>query len=416
MSKIQYTAPDSATLVSDEGVLQGAAYKFNFTGTGVTVTVVNGVATVTIPGGALTAMPVADTVFVDTIYGSNVTGLPERLDKPFATIAAARASAATLIPSPTKRIKIVVQSGTYLEQIVLDPYVDYDLGNSIIDLQAGALYTIDDLGVAIDSIIYGNAQINRSTAGTLGCIRTQNAASILKVYCDQINLNVGTGTAIECTDGTQTITANHILLGTNSKAISISAGNQTIFCPKIDSPANEITVECLGGTQIIHGDILNAYGLPSTFDCVTCTTGTQTIYGNITCDFNIAARCVSGLQTIYGNISGGAGITGLIHCDGGTQNIYGDCTGTISIGVIVCTGGVQTINDSRITATANTDAVTQTAGSCIIKDCILIASGTGFDIATGSTVLLYGTNQTPIIVASVHTENVGIMIRDVNVI
>jgi hypothetical protein len=53
--------------------------------------------------------------------GDDATGLVERLDKPFLTIAAARTAATTAFPtrSNAARINIVVEAGTYSENIIL---------------------------------------------------------------------------------------------------------------------------------------------------------------------------------------------------------------------------------------------------------------------------------------------------------
>ena len=96
------------------------------------------------------------TVFVAK-NGSDSTGLAERLDKPFLTLAAARTAAVALSPTSTNRVLIKVFSGTYLEGIVLYDYIDWDLSNAILDLQAGSLATIDDNTVVCNSIVYGNA-------------------------------------------------------------------------------------------------------------------------------------------------------------------------------------------------------------------------------------------------------------------
>ncbi len=73
---------------------------------------------------------VYNTVFVSD-NGSDTTGLVQRPDKPFLTLAAARTAAITLSPTSTKRILIAVLSGRYTEQLVLYNYIDWDLRTSI---------------------------------------------------------------------------------------------------------------------------------------------------------------------------------------------------------------------------------------------------------------------------------------------
>jgi hypothetical protein len=120
-------------------------------------------------------IPVENTVFVMK-NGSDVTGLVERIDKPFLTIAAARTAALAYFTSRTQnaRVKIVVESGHYQESIYIDDFIDYDLGNSIIESVTSNIatiqvnegnYTATTNGVP-NAIIYGNAVIKCSVAST----------------------------------------------------------------------------------------------------------------------------------------------------------------------------------------------------------------------------------------------------------
>lgn len=316
---------------------------------------------------------VANTVFVSK-GGNDSTGVVERLDKPFLTIAAARTALLAYYtggtaPSATNRILVVVFPGTYTEKIVLANYVDWDLTNSVIDLQAGAFYTIDDGSVQCDSIIYGNATIKRTTAGTLGCINISNASTNLTLECDTIT----------CTRGVTIVIDNGIALISTKRGISCSFGaiiqqslgtltiKSDITCSGTGSGATAI-IECLGGTQVIHGDMV--YTGNDTLAFVYCDTGTQTTYGNIISNAQSEALFVgSGTQVHYGNISSSVSAVIPATCSGGTQRIVK--------GRIVTTG-------------TDTDAYRQTGGTVILDGCTLIATGTGNSIADGSTVLIYG--------------------------
>jgi len=68
--------------------------------------------------GASTPIVVPNTVYVST-SGSDTTGTAERLDLPFLTIAAAYTAAVALSPSTSKRISIVLFSGTYAENLTI---------------------------------------------------------------------------------------------------------------------------------------------------------------------------------------------------------------------------------------------------------------------------------------------------------
>lgn len=124
---------------------------------------------------SLTQLVVNNTVFVMK-NGDNSTGLVERMDKPFLTIAAARAAALAYFTSRTQssRVRIVVESGYYQEPIYIDDFIDYDLGNSVIESTSSGIatiqinegnYTATTNGVP-NAIIYGNATLKCSTANT----------------------------------------------------------------------------------------------------------------------------------------------------------------------------------------------------------------------------------------------------------
>jgi hypothetical protein len=160
-----------------------------------------------------TSILVKNTVFVMK-NGSNSTGLVERLDKPFLTIAGARNAALTAFTSrsDTARIRIIVESGTYQEDIILDKFIDYDLGNCVID---GCVTDAQvDFGTTFDhvwtNIIYGSAKIRNTGANTLvtGLLLWKPNTKLL-IYCDSIGSVVDDGIAIINTKHTR-IYANKI--------------------------------------------------------------------------------------------------------------------------------------------------------------------------------------------------------------
>jgi hypothetical protein len=162
--------------------------------------------------------------------GNDATGLVERFDKPFLTIAAARAAALVAFTSRTvnNRVKIIVESGNYLEGIIIDNFIDYDLGNSVISpLNAspntesciadnGSSYTvIPPLAKGeYNAMIYGNATFNSANAtpsnGYYG-IGITNANSVdlnLYVQCNRINSEYYD--SIFMVTGKATVYANYI--------------------------------------------------------------------------------------------------------------------------------------------------------------------------------------------------------------
>lgn len=118
------------------------------------------------PGTDGTAnLPVANTIYIMK-NGNDSTGLVERMDRPFLTFAGARTAyqAAFTSRTETARIQVIVESGFYQENIILDKFVDFDLGNSVID--GGITDNQVDFGTTTDyawtNVIRGNATINNT--------------------------------------------------------------------------------------------------------------------------------------------------------------------------------------------------------------------------------------------------------------
>ena len=140
------------------------------------------------------AINVANTVYVMK-NGNDSTGLVERFDKPFLTINAALTALITAFPdnvrTPDNRYKIVVEDGTYTESsnyILLYPYIDYDLGNSVLnvnftDYTMVATYS-DNPNNDFTTKISGNAKINNAIGATFSITNNQTR---LLVECDVVS-------------------------------------------------------------------------------------------------------------------------------------------------------------------------------------------------------------------------------------
>lgn len=266
---------------------------------------------------------------------------------PFLTLAAARSAAVSLTPSSTNRVRIIVFSGRYLEQLVLANCVDWDLTDSVIDLQTGAAYTIDDNNVSCDSLIQGQAIIRRSTAGTLGAIRTQNSGTNLRLFCNNIDATQGHG--IVCTNGVQFIRSTTINVSTSASYGAVcSAGRQQIET-SFETCTNGLN--CTGGIQISKGNFQTI----TTYAAV-CSGGTQYIYGNST-SIPTVASCSGGTQYLYGNHSCTTTTSAILCSSTGNQYYYGNLTtsGTISDGAAYNSGsGLQYIlGNITMTGTGN---------------------------------------------------------------
>jgi hypothetical protein len=181
-----------------------------------------------------TNVTISVAVIQNTVYvmksGNDSTGLVQRFDKPFLTIAAARAAALVAFTSRTvnSRVKIIVESGNYLEGIIIDNFIDYDLGNSVISpLNAspntqsciadnGSSYTVIPAVAKgeYNAMIYGNATFNSANTtpsnGYYG-IGITNANSVdlnLYVQCNRINSEYYD--SIFMVTGKATVYANYI--------------------------------------------------------------------------------------------------------------------------------------------------------------------------------------------------------------
>jgi hypothetical protein len=203
------------------------------------------------PAG-LTSLPVKNTVFVMK-NGSDTTGLVERFDKPFLTIAAARAAAvAAFTPSATNRILIKVFSGNYAEQIILVDYIDYDLSDiTLSQVVSGTLIT--DNGIAVNSIVYVKANLISTFLGlsTGYSINITNSGSNVYVYLNNITMTGATGMII----GAQS-TGNLYLYCNDIYCENIGAGIIFGIQPNMGSIyalVNNVTVKNINGVAVAVG-------------------------------------------------------------------------------------------------------------------------------------------------------------------
>lgn len=228
--------------VQDEGIALTQRSTMNFVGTAVAATDLGAITTITI-----NAPVIQNTVYVMK-SGNNSTGLVERFDKPFLTIAAARNAALVAFTSRTEnaRVRIIVESGEYVEGIIIDDFIDYDLGNSVISppntisntesciADNGSVYTATTKG-QYTAMIYGNATFNAvslTPANGYYGIGITNANSInLNLYVQCNRINSAYWDAIYMKTGTATVYANYIYNGvtdTNAYAvIRLSSGTSS---------------------------------------------------------------------------------------------------------------------------------------------------------------------------------------------
>ncbi len=270
---------------------------------------------------------VANTVFVSK-SGNDSSGLVERLDKPFLTIAAARAALLAFYtggnaPSATNRILIKVFNGYYNEPIILDNFVDMDLSASVVTCTSSQL--IKDNGVAVDSIIYGSAKLYGVTMGGGNAIQATGASNI-RVYCDTL---IGRTVA---TNGTITIYARKID-GDGDFVVQGLGGTVIINAYELTSAGAIKTIKQDSGTTIINASIISS---PSDVP-VSITGGSLTINDVriITTGGNKNAVEKTGGTLILNNTTLIATGTGKSIFAPAAQSvkIYGACQGNLAVDV-----------------------------------------------------------------------------------
>ena len=220
---------------------------------------------------------VANTVFVDPIYGSDSTGLVERQDKPFLTITAAENAALTYYTTRTQtaRVLIDVMPGEMTGALALNDFIDYRFSNNTINAPAAQRTIYDsDLGTNIprtfvvttsnipNVIIYGKAQFidtqtNMATLEMLSNMRLHlEGVALFTTVRKSILMRSGYLRIQDCTLYMSDASVN------NNQTISLSTNNayanaptlEAINCKIYNNPTGAInsTVEFYNGLYPNH--------------------------------------------------------------------------------------------------------------------------------------------------------------------
>lgn len=123
------------------------------------------------------------TVYVDSQYGDNGTGLINRIDLPFATFASASSILAGTYPTGGL---VYVKKGSYTESCLLLDNTDYYCEPDVIFTENG----FTDGGGSVNSNIYGYSQFN-GIDSTLVALDIQNSSNINFEFDSINNLQVG---------------------------------------------------------------------------------------------------------------------------------------------------------------------------------------------------------------------------------
>jgi len=421
-------ATRNITIVAPTGfkINNSSTYVMNTNGASVEIVITSNVDYLAIntatsaPG--ITSIPLSNVVFVAK-NGNDTTGLVERLDKPFLTIAAARTAVlANFTPSSTNRILIYVYPGNYDESIILADYVDLYLEGCIIDCTSGLNASITDNNVACNSVISGNPTLKRSGSGATQAVRIRNANSNIVINYETISSTTGeavliqNGTvkfigktissiAIYCMRvqaGTVTINGDIYAPTAIAFALTMSAGAVTVN-GNISGAAG---VHATGGTLNINGNV--TYSDSASLYALNLGAVTFSMRGNVTSNAIVGAVTWGNgtVGTIYGNISNtgsdATNSTGLYfnNASDSSLTINGNVSSTNAKAISVTTVSTQRagliLNNSRV-VTAGTDmdaaSIQDANKSCIFNCVTLIATGTGVSISNSSSVLMYGMSQ-----------------------
>lgn len=300
--------------VQDEGVPVGTFQTFNFTGAGVTATDQGGgVAKIDIPGGSV--LLGAENIFVSKA-GNNATGTNSDEAKPFLTITAAIAKAVTLIPSNVNIINIIVYPGSYTESFTVPDFV-----NLISAVDSPFIYS---------GVVYSLGAVNLGTTKRPVNINGTVTINGNNIICQGFNCNT---LALTFAGGSPNARFTHIIAST---AITSTVTNNSTWWD-VHSPVFLRLVSINGFMSYCSGDVACFSS-----SVTAATAGTMGgIFNYIIADTDSFASNQAG--------TGAAGdITGnMTFCEGG-QGSYssvqsvsanGANAGNISASMFKCKGG-----------------------------------------------------------------------------
>lgn len=340
------------------------------------------------------SIPVSRTVYVDYVNGNNGTGLPQRLDKPFLTKAAAITSALTLIPTATDRVLISVATGLSAEQILFPSSclgIDFDLNGGSLAVVGGADGSIDDGNFACDSILHNVGNVSRVGGGSLS-VRVRNAATKLTIYGE----NILARTSVE--NGTVNIKCN-TLTGADSMAV-VSAGVLNLNCSSVLASGAGSAVTVSGGIANVTANSFQGNPVGAAQGAVIFSGGILNLNGDIInpSGYGIALNNIGTFNHISGSITG---VAAAIYANGTT------CT-------------FHSSPSARIVATGVSKPAIETHGTTTViklNSPTLIATGVNSVVSSNPiNILLYGAGQQNVIEDANTTFLIGNMITDAAVI
>jgi hypothetical protein len=305
-----------------------------------------------IPAGA--SLTYANVFFVDPVNGNNATGEVNRFDKPYLTYASASTAALALAPTQTAPALVVLRKGTYVENMLLKPYV-------YVKCDKGVVFTIngfyDDVNTVYSKVygeacFYVNAQpltqlwgsdiyfefdecIQEATIfrGVMNCNANGYVQKTL-VVCNRLESNCKNGFLITVRNGADAVIhVKQWIKGPGKLVNALYLTNVVkIFCPKLindnrSSPVAVTSKTCINAQSLYSTGVLEIYGdLYNTSNNFTYSPGSG---AQQACLYSLQCA-VGSLIRVFGNIYAGETFGIYTVYSGGTDNVSYDIKGNIS--------------------------------------------------------------------------------------
>lgn len=314
-----------------------------------------------------TNIPTGNIVWVDKINGNNSTGLRGRIDKPFLTLAAAKAAASS-------GDTIFVLPGTYDERDLLKNGVNWyfmpgakiahtsNVSGGIWD--DGASYGTND---AVTCIITGYGDFRNAS-------NVNNPASVFDIS------NAGSNIYVECQKMSN--------LSTGSAVIKVSAGTTKFIIRENIAPDNSVCLNILGGTNLfrINGDLVGAQG-------IYVTAGTTDLYVKDiiatlkTVDVNGSGAV---LRVFAKDMTSSTNTTSAINVVTGSLEVDARLISGTGSQTILATGGIVKIMNAKI---KNTKVSSSALAINIENPVTLTLKDTDLEVDAGTTNTINNTAE-----------------------
>ena len=267
------------------------------------------------------------TAYVDPSKGSDITGLVDRVDKPFATVAKAISgltSSYTLVAGDTGLVYL--RKGSYIDPVYLYNHLNFYCEPDVIFSQNG----FTDVNGAVSSSIFGYAQfvgidvtlipldVTKSSNINFEFSRIENQSVVLKVtnIIGTSNVNMK-GDFISC----KADASNTILIGSNLGDADVSSNVKINVVEKIKSAYNTIKV-----TEKFYGT------LEVNTPLVECNSDFNINGPQIDLQHALLVRSASASVRINADLfesssTNGGGINSAVYINAGTVSIFGNISG-----------------------------------------------------------------------------------------